>query len=417
MALVPGYAIHDGLVAQSLIAALAAAALAFVGFSARAADVNFAAQVTRYFRLAAAVPAIWMAIQILPIPSGANSIWINTNEALDQQAWGRISVDIGATVEALTFYLANVSLIVVSIFVASDRRRAELTLFALTGITTLTVLVLLIAKSVLIAGAAPSETREVLSAASALGVVLSLTSGLRAIERYESAERERPAKNIRAALGASGVGLLCCMGGLASSATAEVAITAAFGAITFGSIQAVRRADLANWATGILVATMITAASMIILWRYDTARALSPFLQFASAASPDAISIAQRLLSDTAWLGTGAGTYGQLLPIYQGLDSSVTGAPTTASAFTIELGRPMAIFIIVVTVGLVIALYRGALARGRDSFYSAAAAACGVVIFGQAFCDTSLLNSGIAVIGDAVIGLGLAQSIGRRDSP
>src|ERR1700722_13031708 len=208
MALVPGYAIHDGLVAQSLIAALAAAALAFVGFSARAADVNFAAQVTRYFRLAAAVPAIWMAIQILPIPFGANSIWINANEALDQQAWGHISVDIGATVEALTFYLANVSLIVVSIFVASDRRRAELALFALTAITTLTVLVLLVAKWAPIAGMAASETREVLSAASALGIALSLTSGVRAIERYESAERERPAKNIRAALGVSGVGLL-----------------------------------------------------------------------------------------------------------------------------------------------------------------------------------------------------------------
>jgi hypothetical protein len=290
----------------------------------------------------------------------------------------------------------------VSIFVASDRRRAELTLFALTAITTLAVLVLLIGKWALMAGTAASEIREVLGATSALGIVLSLTSGVRAIERYETAERERPAKNIQAALAASGVGLLCCMGGLAAGGTAEVAITAAFGAVTFGSIQVVRRADLANWATGILVATMITAAAMIILWRYDAARALSPFLQFASVA---------------AWLGTGAGTYGPLLPIYQGFGSSLARAPTTAAAFAIELGRPMGIFIIVLTAGLVVTLYRGALARGRDSFYSAAAAACTIVIFGQAFCDSSLLNSGIAVIGDAVIGLGLAQSIGRRDGP
>jgi hypothetical protein len=356
-----------------------------------------------------------MGIQIMPTPFGANSIWINANEALDQQSWGHISVDIGATIEALTFYVANVSLIAVSIFVASDRRRAELALFALTAITTLTVVVLLIGKWPLIAGTAASENSEVLSATSTLGILLSLTSGVRAIERYETAERERTAKNIRAALGASGVGMLCCMGGLAASATAEVAITAAFGAITFGSIQAVRRAGLANWATGIVVATMITAAAMIILWRFDSARALSPFLQFASAASPDAISVAQRLLSDTAWLGTGAGTYGPLLPVYQGLGSSLTGAPTTASAFAVELGRPMALFIIVVSAGLVVALYRGALARGRDSFYSAAGAACTIVILGQAFCDTSLLNSCIAVIGDAVIGLGLAQSVGRRD--
>jgi hypothetical protein len=162
---------------------------------------------------------------------------------------------------------------------------------------------------------------------------------------------------------------------------------------------------------------MITAAAMIILWRFDSARALSPFLQFATAASPDAISVARRILSDTSWPGTGAATYAPLLPIYQELGSSVTKAPSTTSAFAIELGWPMALFTIAATIGLIAILYRGALVRGRDSFYPAAAAACTIIILGQAFCDTSLLHSCVAVVGDAVIGLGLAQSVSRGNSP
>ena len=139
VAIVPGLVILDGLVAQSLIAVLAATALAFVGISARAADVNFAAQVTRRLKLAAAVPAIWMVLQILPMPFSrmSHSIWINANEALDRDWWGHISIDIGTTIGALAFYLANIALIVVTVFAARDRRRAEIALFALTAVTTL----------------------------------------------------------------------------------------------------------------------------------------------------------------------------------------------------------------------------------------------------------------------------------------
>ena len=421
IAIVPVLVILNGLVAQSLVAALAVAALAFVGISAREADVNFAAQVTRRLKPAAAVPAIWMVIQILPIPFSemSHSIWINANEALSQRSWGHISVDIGTTLEALAFYLANVSLIVVGVFAAKDRRRAELTLLALTAITTLTTIALLISRWGLIAGLAASEVNEILGAISSLGIILSLATGVRAVELYESrrAEPTRPAQNTQVALAVCGAGLLVCIAGLAASATLNVALTVAFAAITFGSVQAIRRLGVASWAAGIFIATMITAAAMIILWRYDSVRTLSPFLQFAAAASPDAISVARRILSDTGWLGTGAATYAPLLPIYQELGSSVTKAPSTASAFAIELGWPMAVFTIAVTIGLIAKLYRGALVRGRDSFYPAAAAACAIIVLGQAFCDTSLLHSCVAVVGDAVIGLGLAQSVSRGDSP
>jgi hypothetical protein len=417
--IVPALAILDGLVAQSVASVLAAIALAFVGISARAADVSFAAQVTRRLKLAATVPAIWMVIQILPMPFGSHSIWINANDALDQQSWGHISVDIGKTAETLAFYLGNVALIVVSVFATRDRRQAELTLSALTAITALTTIVLLIGKWGLIPGLGKSVLNEILGAISSLGIILSLTAGVCTFERNESRPTEPApkAQNTQIALAARPAALLVCIVGLVTSATLNIGLVAAFGAIAFASVQAIRRVGLARWATGMFLTTMIIAAAMIILWRYDSVRALSPFLQFATAASSDAISVAQRLLSDTGWLGTGAGTYAPLLPIYQELGSSVTRAPSTASAFAIELGSPMALFTIAATIGLIVVLYRGALDRGRDSFYPAAAAACTIIILGQAFCDTSLLHSCVAVVGDAVIGLGLAQSVSHRDGP
>jgi hypothetical protein len=73
----------------------------------------------------------------------------------------------------------------------------------------------------------------------------------------------------------------------------------------------------------------------------------------------------------------------------------------------------MALFTISATIGLVVILFRGALVRGRDSFYPAAAAACAIIVLGQAFCDSSLLHSSVAVVGGAVIGLGFAQSISQ----
>jgi hypothetical protein len=419
IAVVPALVFLDGRVANSVTAALAAAAFAFVGISARAADVSDAAQVTRYLKLAAAVPAIWMVLQVLPtsFPGMSHSIWITANEALNRPSWGHISVDIGRTIEALITYLANASLIVVSIFVTKERQRAERILLVLTAVTMLTTIALLIAKwGGPIATATPNELNEILSAISSQGIILSLTTGTLAVDRYESklAVPTRPTQNIQMAFALSGTGLLVCIAGLATSATLNIGLTVAFGVLTFGSVQGIRRAGLAGWATGMFVATMIIAAAMIILWRYDSLRAISPFLQFATSASADAILTAQRILSDTGWLGTGAATYASMVSIY---GSSVTSAPSSVSAFAIELGWPVTLLTIAAAMGSVVVLYRGAIIRRRDSFFPAAAAASAIISLGQAFCDTSLLHSCIYVIGDAVIGLGLAQSVSRGNSP
>lgn len=406
------FVILDGVAAQYLFTALAAVALAAVGISARAADVKLAAQVTRFFKLAAAVPAIWMIFQILPLPFWSHSIWINANEALNSKSLGHISIDFGTTFNALAFYLSNVALMIVSIFVVRDRRRAELVLLTLTAVIMLATIALLIGM-----GSGKGEPNEVLSAASSLGIILSLTGGIRAVEQNESRQVVPMWRNTVAGLALPGTGLLVCIAGLAASATLNVGLTVVFGAVAFGSIQAIRRLSGAGWAIGIFIATMIIAGAMVVLWRYDPARTLSPFLQFASAAPPNALLTAQRILSDAGWQGTGASTYAQLSPVYQELGGSVTKAPSTAAAFAVELGRPITVFIMAAAIGLIVTLYRSALIRGRDSFYPAAAAACTTIVFLQSFCDTSLLNPCIAMVDDVVIGLGLAQSVSNRESP
>lgn len=88
-------------------------------------------------------------------------------------------------------------------------------------------------------------------------------------------------------------------------------------------------------------------------------------------------------------------------------------APTLAAALAIEWGRPALAVAVASAIWLLIILFRGALSRGRDSFFPAAAAACVVILIGEAFCDGSLALSAVAVVSEIMIGLGLAQSVSR----
>jgi hypothetical protein len=408
----PILAVFDSLIVQSIVAIVVLSTLATVGVTARAPDVNFAARTTRYLGVAAAIPAIWMVIQLLPIPLGYHSIWINANEALNQQSWGHISVDLGATIDVIASYLSTLALIIVVLFVTRDRQRAELLLFALTAITILTTIILLVTKFTQGTG----HENDVLAAFGSFGLILSLTLAVTGAERYENKRSEALPQHIQLAFVFATLGSLVSIAGLAAAATLNIALTTLFGLGIFASVQAIRRTGLPNWAAGIVLATIVVAAAMIILWRYDLTRPLSPLLQFATQAPADALSMAQRILSDTTWRGTGAGTYAQLAPIYGELGNSTTGAPTTIAAFAIELGWPVTLFVAAVALWLTIALYRGALARGRGSFYPAAATAIAVTIVGQAFCNASLLATSVAVIASVMIGLGLAQSVSSGEN-
>lgn len=411
IALFPVLTISDGIATQSLFASLAAIIMTVIGVTARAADVQFVAQVTRRLGFAMAIPAIWMTIQLLPVPflSLSHTIWINSNEALDQKAWGHISIDLGKTFETLAFYLANMAVILACIFLARDHHRAGRLYVILGAVTLLTVLALLIDRTFHLFAIASGYPQQGLGAASALGLVLSLAIGSLGIERHGAK------KTGRLFVIAGGAGILISAAGLAGATNINIAVVAVFGATTFLSIQLVRGLELASWTIAFLLATLLAAAAMIIVWRFDSDSAMAPLLQFATAAPANSVAVAQRLLPDSGWFGTGAGSYDALLPIYQDLGSTVTQPPSTATALAVELGMPMTLVVVGLGVWLIVRLYSGALTRGRDWFYSAAAASGAVILIGEAFCDASLLHVGIAATGDVLVGVGLAQSVSRAD--
>lgn len=409
-ALFPVLTISDGFATQSLSATLAALVMAAAGIAARAADVQFAAHVTRRLVLAAAIPAVWMIVQLLPMPFPAlsHTVWINGNEALDQQAFGHITVDLGKTIEALAFYLANIVLILACILLSRDYQRASRLFIVLAAITILTVLALLADQAFHFFA---STAQQNLGAASALGLVLSLAIGALGLDRRRALAK----KSARDFLFASGSGMLICAAGLAAAANMNITVVAAFGAATFLSIQLARGLQLTSWTLAILLATLLAAATMIVVWRFDSDIPLSPLLRFSTSTPTNSLLVAQRLLSDTGWVGAGAGTYAALLPIYQDLGNATVQLPTTMADFAVGLGLPMAIVSVGIGLWLIIRLYGGALARGRNWFYAAAAASGAVVLIGEAFCDASLLQAGIAATGDVLVGIGLAQSVSRVD--
>jgi hypothetical protein len=287
----------------------------------------------------------------------------------------------------------------------------------LTATNAVTTLILLFGQWGLIAPR--RDFQDVLSGVSGIGILLSLASIMRSIEQYQ-AEGAKPGKSgliTRSTLIASVIALIIHVTGLSIAATLSAALAVIFGVATFASLQFIRRAGLAGWAAGFLAATLLIAATMIVLWRYGAAgQPVSPLLQFTSASS-EAISMTQRLLSDTRWLGTGAGTFAPVLPLYQDLGSTLSAPPSTIAGLAIELGQPMCLLAVAFAIWLAIILYRGALRRGRDSFYAAAAAGGVVGLLGQAFCDASLTNAYVATVASALIGLGLAQSVSSREIP
>src|SRR5207244_8158845 len=117
-------------------------------------------------------------------------------------------------------------------------------------------------------------------------------------------------------------------------------------------------------------------------------------LTIAFAGEPSQRSATERMLADVPWAGTGAGTFASLLPVYQDADdvTKLPVAPTTAARIAIDLGRPMLWIITVGVLSAIIILLRGALQRGRDSFYPATAASSLVLLLLLSFCDNGVLG-------------------------
>jgi hypothetical protein len=176
----------------------------------------------------------------------------------------------------------------------------------------------------------------------------------------------------------------------------------------------IRRFSLGLLGIGSLAAGALGIAVLLVA-AYPTHHDVSAQLAYAQDSQPSVLALNQRILDDSPLVGTGAGTFAALVPIYRQINDapSIQSAATTAAQQTVELGKPMFGVIVVATVAFLIILLRASLLRGRDSCYSAMGGSCLLTLLLLVFIDASSLATVTGLIIAAILGLAFAQSKSR----
>jgi hypothetical protein len=417
----PLFLLTDSLLIHGILAAYVAVMVLIVAWSIRPGEAAFLSGIIRPAVIFAVAPAIWILLQAIPMPLDGirHPIWSSAETALGRTLWGSISIDPGDTLLALTRYFSACGLFFVAAAVTIDRQRAEAILLWLAGVATVLALTLIVHNLggfVFLGEISSIGTRASMTAAVTLGTVLSSATIIYAIERYET-RRSRAdfSRGLFLLMIVSSLGALVLSLIAVALFTSRPALFAALSGLgTFILIVGFRRIGLGA-GLGILLAGVAVAVPLSILAGNFFVKGPDLSLRFLADAPKSLVDLTQRMISDSNWAGSGAGTYGALLPIYQDTSNSVVAsvAPTTAAGFSIELGHPALWVTIAAFLAAIGWLTHGALQRGRDSFFTAAGASCTVVVALEAFFDASLSASTTIVPAMSILGLAVAQSVSR----
>lgn len=421
VSLCPAILIVDGPILPCLIPLLTGLGLILVAVKLPPGDTQRWAKLIRPFVIGAAVPAAWMALQMLPLPSWraepwarlsdlAHPVWASVAAGFPQGVAGSISVDIGATAVALVRYLSIVGVILLASAITISRDRAESALVSLTAATVLIAFVVIYAD---ISGSNLVAAREEALDCASLGLVLSAACASLVFERHETRGSKvflRDTEFLYAALACVTAFVICAIAvGAARSGSLIFAATCGFG--VYCAVVIVRRLDLGRWGAG---AIAVTASVIALAFVTGAGSNADPRLAFVKKDAA-AVEMTQRMLADAPFLGDGAGAFGALLPIYQSTVPSAGEfeAVTAAAKLSIEMGRPVLWAAVLAAAIATLSLLRAAARRGRDSFYSAAGAACLVMLVILIFVNGGIFGSAIAVLAGVILGLAVAQSQGR----
>jgi hypothetical protein len=394
------------------VAAAGATAVVIVARSIGTRQADYLITQLRSVAFIMLVPAVWMFIQILPLGAIglAHIIWETAQQALGTHIIGSITIDTGATLISLCRYFSTVCIVFVSCAIAVDRDRAAWILFALLGATAV-IAAMMTAAELGVFTFKDRSTRDCALAAVAVGAICSLAAATRALERLEIrgwSVNWSSAAPIAGSLAA----LLLCLVIIVLDGAGIRMFSVAYGLAAFGAMAAIRHFGLGLWGRSAIAVAALTLGSFIgyaALAKHNDDLTLIA----ASRASTPLIATTQRILTDINWTGIGAGTFSGLLPIYGDTDDSDVATPTAAAAITIGLGRPMFWAIAIAVLFAILALFQGALRRGRDSFYPAAGAACLITIFTLSFGDAGLFGTTPSILISTVAGLAFAQTRSR----
>ena len=412
----PGILVANDLIMQGVVAWIAASALAIIAQSLHPGEAKFLVSLILAPTAVAAIPALEMLIQLLPLRVFAHPIWTSAEQALGYPVAGAISVDPGQSVVALGKYLSMAAVALLSAAVAVDRLRAKWLLFALTGAGA-TIGLGMLAHDVFFPGVVfGALTRAQAINCTAMGAIFASAALVRAIERYETrpSSRQRSAPTLLRTSAASAAALVICVAALISGGTYWTIFASGCGLAALACVLVIRRFARGPWSSAAMGASALGVTLLILAYHPpEDGRSLS--VAFATASSASLMALSERVLADAPVVGTGAGTFAAVAPIYREMDDPPPGpvAPTTAAAVAVELGKPMLFMIVVATAAAIFILLRASLRRGRDSFYSAMAGSCLITLLLLAFTNAGLLGIATSLIAAVVLGLGLAQSKSR----
>jgi hypothetical protein len=418
IALAPAILIHDGTIIYGLLLALVAVGVALTASKIPAGESAHLQRVILTPAILAAIPAAWILVQMLPLPSLlANPIWNSAATALGRPIVGAISIDVGATALSFSKYTAAIGVLLLAVLTAADRRQAKWLLYALTAATTLISLMFLCSELFhfrsLNALEDPAKRADALDAV-AFGLILSISTGNRIYERQEMRLTEASRVNFRRGLALCATAFVLCLAALLLGSSRMVAFAALYGVGAVLAIALIRRFTLGRW--GLMALAAVAIVGFIGIAATSSGIQGSDLTLVLASQNRDATVIAQRIVSEAPLLGTGAGTYAALVPIYrtpdEGEQQSVV--PTAAAAISVELGRPMLWYTFSGLVIGALLLLQGALRRGRDSFYPAAGTACLIASVLLLLGNSGLLGAASGSLAAATVGLAIGQSKSRQ---
>jgi hypothetical protein len=396
----------DKAAGYGLVAGIAATGLVFVATSIPPGETKFLLSSIRRALVVAVIPALWMVIQLLPIGFLANPIWASAEAALGSSRHGSITIDVGATVMVLGFYLSLIAISLCSAAIAVDRYRAGSLLYALNGATVLTAGLLVLRQFFVSFSQVPSDQGAAIASAG-IGVVVAVAGLIKTVER-ERMSRWHVVILI-AYTAAFVISALVLM--LVAQYTIWIAVAYSLAAIL--GIAIIRHLDIGGWGIAAL-ASLPLGLGVLLISHQPNLQSDGPALAFTSPSSPALISASQRILGDTPWPGVGAGAFAAISPIYRNIDDPpLPDPPNAVTGLLVELGRPMTVLTGLVTCIAIVVLLRASLRRGRDSFYPAAGAACLLGLLLLAFVNAGILATSPAVLMASVIGLAFGQSKSR----
>jgi hypothetical protein len=197
-------------------------------------------------------------------------------------------------------------------------------------------------------------------------------------------------------------------------ATGQTYFSLTCGVATLVVAIIIRRFRLGPWGYSAIVAIALVVATAVVALQ-PRKQTMDLTLMFATRAPAPLIAVTQRVLAETRWTGTGAGTFAAVLPIYRDIDELTAGpvAPTAAAAIAVEMGRPFLWAMLIAAIALAVTLLRGSVRRGRDSLYSTAGASCVVTFALLAFGNAGLFSTPALIIAAATVGMAIAQSKSR----